>query len=84
MKEYLKEEIRKIADKTAFLRNMLLAITSGVIGIIFGLSQKKIIINFLIIGLFFTGIVVIFLIFFRINYLEQKRNELISKLKDIK
>ena len=84
MKEFLKEEIKIIADKVSFLRNMLLAITSGIVGIIFGFSQNKIIVNSLIIGLFFVGVIAVFLIFFRINFLEQKRDELILKLKDIK
>jgi len=84
MIEYIKEEIKKIADKINFLRNMLLATISGIIGIIFGLSQNKIIINSLIIGLFLVGIVIIVFISFRINYLENERDKLILKLKDKK
>jgi len=84
MREYLKEEIKKIADKTGFLRNILLAIMGGIVGIIFGFSQNKIIINSLSLGLFFVGIMTAVLISFRINYLERKRDDLILKLKDEK
>ena len=82
LNDYIKEEINIISDKVKFLRNVLLAIISGVIGLIFGFSQNKITINFLIIGLFIVGILVIFLISFRINYLETEREKLILKLKD--
>jgi len=84
MKEYLKEEIKKIADKISFLRNILLAVISGIVGIVFGFSQNKIVINSLSLGLFFVGIMTAVLISFRINYLERKREGLILKLKDEK
>ena len=84
MQEFIKEEIKIIADKISFLRNILLAVMSGVVGIIFGFSQNKIIINSIIIGLFFVGLILIFIISVRINYLEKEREKLILKLKDVK
>jgi len=83
MREFIKEEIKKIADKINFFRNMLLTLITGIIGIIFGVSQNKIVINSLSLGLFFVGIIVILLLLWRINLLEKERNILILKLKDV-
>ena len=83
MKDFLKEEIKKISDKINFLRNIFLALLSGIVGIIFGFSQNKIIINSLSISLFFIGILVTILLLFRINLLEKEKDVLILKLKDL-
>jgi len=83
MQEFIKEEIRKIADKVSFLRNIFIAIVSGLLGIVFAFSQDKIVVNSLVIALFVTGILLILVITFRINNLERKRDGLILKLKDI-
>jgi len=42
MQEFIKEEIRKISDKVSFLRNILLALISGIVGVLFGITQNKI------------------------------------------
>jgi len=39
MQEFIKEEIKKIADKVSFLRNILLI--SGIVGVLFGITQNK-------------------------------------------
>ena len=84
MREYLKEEIKLIADKVSFLRNVLLAIMSGVIGILFGISQNKINLNIGIVSLVIVGIIFTVLVAGRINLWEEKRKNLINKLKDVK
>jgi len=84
MREYLKEEIKLIADKVSFLRNVLLAIMSGVIGILFGISQNKINLNIGIVSLVIVGIIFTVLVAGRINWWEEKRKNLINKLKDVK
>jgi len=57
MQEFIKEEIRKIADKVSFLRNILLALISGIVGVLFGITQNKIILNYALIVLLILGIV---------------------------
>jgi len=83
MQEFIKEEIKIIRDKILFLRNIFIAVISGLVGIVFAFSQNKVSINFLIVSLFVMGIVVIIGIIFRIHHLEEKRNELVLKLKDL-
>jgi len=83
MKEYLKEEIKIIIDKVNFLRNILLAIISGIVGVLFGITQNKIDVNFSMILLLIVGIIFAVTIAFRINKWEEKRKGLINKLKDI-
>jgi len=84
MIEYIKEEIKIITDKISFLRNILLAIIGGIIGVLFGITQNKICINFSMISLLLIGIIFAILITMRINMWEEKRKDLINKLKDIK
>ena len=83
MKEYLKEEIKIIIDKVSFLRNILLAIISGIVGVLFGITQNKIDVNFSMILLLIVGIIFAVAIAFRINKWEEKRRNLINKLKDV-
>jgi len=84
MQEFIKEEIRKIADKVSFLRNILLALISGIVGVLFGITQNKIILNYALIVLLILGIVLGVFISIRINFWEVKRADLITKLKDLK
>jgi len=83
MKEYLKEEIKIIIDKVNFLRNILLAIISGIVGVLFGITQNKIDVNFSMILLLIVGIIFAIAMAFRINRWEEKRKNLINKLKDV-
>jgi len=82
MQEFIKEEIRKIADKVSFLRNILLALISGIVGVLFGITQNKIVFNYVV--LLGLGIVLGIFISRRINFWEEKRKALIIKLKDCK
>jgi len=84
MQEFIKEEIKKIADKVKFLRNILLALISGIAAILFGITQNKIILNYGVIILLTLGIILGIFISSRINFWEEKRKDLISKLKDLK
>jgi len=83
LNEYLKEEIKIIIDKVSFLRNILLAIISGIVGVLFGITQNKIDVNFSMILLLIVGIIFAVAIAFRINKWEEKRRNLINKLKDV-
>ena len=83
MHEFIKEEIKIIADKVSFLRNILLAVMGGIIGILFGITQNKINLNFGLITLIILGVIFAIIIINRINLWEAKRKELIDKLKDI-
>ena len=83
MQEFIKEEIKRIADKISFLRNILLALISGISGVLFAITQNKIILNFSFIILMLLGIVLGIFISIRINFWENERENLINKLKDV-
>jgi hypothetical protein len=83
MLEYLKEEIKEVRNKVNFLRNLLLALVGGLSGIIFGISQNKLVINFMLIGLLVSGMILILIFMIRISYLTEKKKKLINKLKDL-
>jgi len=81
--ESLNKKIEKIADKVKYLRTILLTLVSSLVGILFGISQNKIIINttvqfFLLIGGIFMTILVIL-----IAKLEFNRDMLINEIERI-
>ena len=81
--ESLNKKIEKIADKVKYLRTVLLTLVSSSVGILFGISQNKIIINttvqfFLLIGGIFMTILVIL-----IAKLEFNRDMLINEIERI-
>jgi hypothetical protein len=80
-KEFLIKEIDSIIDKIRFWRNLLIAILSGLAAMLFGLSQKKLIINNLTVFLFISGIILIAIITVIIKKEEEKKKKLMIKLK---
>ena len=80
-KEFLIKEIDSIIDKIRFWRNLLIAILSGLAAMLFGLSQKKLIINNLTVFLFISGIILIAIITIIIKKEEEKKKKLMIKLK---
>ena len=83
MKEFIKEEIKIIADKINFLRNVLLALMSGIIGVLFGITQNKIILNTTLLALLTIAIILVIFIVIRINIIEEERKILINQLKEM-
>ena len=83
MKDFIKEEIKLIADKINFLRNILLALMSGIIGVLFGITQNKIILDISLLALLVTAIFLVIFIVVRINLIEEEIKILINKLKEI-
>ena len=83
MKDFIKEEIKLIADKINFLRNILLVLMSGIIGVLFGITQNKIILDISLLALLVTAIFLVIFIVVRINLIEEERKILINKLKEI-
>ena len=79
--EALQKQIDQIADKVKHLRYMFIALVSGIIGLIFAISQNKIIYNIFIDLLLVFGGVLIFIISIMINKEETKRDDLIKKLE---
>ena len=82
MKDFIKEEIKLIADKINFLRNILLALISGIIGVLFGITQNKILLNISLLVLLGVAIILVIFIIVRVNSLEVERKILIKRLKE--
>ena len=79
--EALQKKIDQIADKVRHLRYILIALMSGIIGTLFGISQNKIIDNILVNIFLIAGTVVLIGISFLIRLEEKKRNKLIDELE---
>ena len=84
LKTKILEEIKLLADKYRVLNNLLLALLSGLAGIIFGITQYKVLLNFVTIIVLIIGAVSIIIISIMIKRNNKKREYLISKLKDKK
>ncbi len=80
-KEKLQKELDLILDKLRFWRYVLFAIVSGVIGVLFGLSQHKIHLNWGIIFLLFLGFIGVILSIKRIGDLTSIYDENLKLLE---
>jgi len=80
-KESLQKEIDSLLDKMKFWRSVTVSAISGIIGIIFAISQNKLIVNNITNSLIISGI---FLIIVSLKFMynrEQERIELVKKLE---
>ena len=67
-KDALIKEIDEISERVRFWHNVILALVTGVSGMLFAVSQEKIVIN---ITIWIFGIMSIAILFFAINRLER-------------
>ena len=81
--EALTKEIDRLADKVRYLRTVWLAVLSGLVGLLFGISQNKITLNLLTEIFLYGGAVVVVVVAFLITYEEKKRKKLIKELEEI-
>ena len=79
--EALQKKIDQIADKVRHLRYIVFALVSTLIGLVFGISQGKIIENIMTNLLLVLGTVIFVIISIIIKLEEDKRNTLIEKLE---
>lgn len=79
--EALQKRIDKIADKVKFLRYILFALISSNIGLIFGISQGRIIENLMSNTVLIAGTFVLVTIGIIISKEEKQRDLLIDKLE---
>ena len=82
MKEKILEEIKLLADKYRVLNNLLLALLSGLAGVVFAFSQNKLVLNFVLFFIIIIGLVSFIIISMRIFKIQKQREELIEKLKE--
>jgi len=81
--EALQKKIDQIADKVRHLRYILIALMSGIIGTVFGISQNKIIDDIIVNIFLFAGTIALMGISFLIKVEEKKRNKLIDELETV-
>jgi len=55
LRDKILEEIKLLADKYRVLNNILLALLSGLAGVVFGITQYKVILNFVTILVLIIG-----------------------------
>ncbi len=81
--EALSKEIDRIADKVRHLRTIWLTMASGIAGLLFALSQKKVKMNLVIEIFLYGGAIGVMVVSFLITYEERRRKELIKELEKI-
>ncbi|WP_457563455.1 hypothetical protein [Caminibacter pacificus] len=80
-KERIQKELDLFLEKLKFWRYVIFAIVSGVIGVIFSLSQNKIHINFSLILLLVSGFLGVVISIKRIDVLTKEYEELLEILE---
>ena len=81
MRDKVLEEIRILNDKYRILSSFLLALLSGISGLIFAFTQNKLILNFSFIFIFVIALVLMNVITYKIYNIEKERKKLLDKLK---
>jgi len=82
LKDKVLEEIKLLADKYRVLNNILLALLSGLAGVVFAFSQNKLVLNFVLFFIIVIGLFSFVVISIRIYKIQKRREELIEKLKE--
>ena len=82
MRDKILEEIKLLADKYRVLNNILLALLSGLAGVVFAFSQNKLMLNFVLFFIIVIGLFSFVIISIRIFKIQKQREELIEKLKE--
>lgn len=79
--EALQKRIDQIADRVKHLRYILIALMSGIVGIIFGISQATIKNNLIVDVLLIFGTISVIILGFMIKKEEKKRDLYIKQLE---
>jgi len=79
--EALQKKIDQVADKVRHLRYILIALMSGIVGTVFGISQNKIIDDVIVNIFLIAGTIGLVGIGILIRAEEKKRNILINELE---
>ena len=80
-KEMLQKEIDILIEKMRFWRYVILLVISGIVGVLFGLSQKKIEANSQILFFTISGFIIIFIAIKRLDSITIKTNNYLQKLE---
>ncbi len=82
MKEVIKLEIESVREKIKFYRNVLLALLIGLVSSFYNLI-KDYSENISLYSMIYVGVIISFIILFRLKLLEAEENEYIEKYKRI-
>jgi membrane associated rhomboid family serine protease len=82
--EALQKRIDQIADRVKHLRYILIALMSGIVGVVFGISQATIKNNLIVDVLLIFGTISVIVLGFMIRKEEKKRDLYIKQLEVIK
>jgi len=77
LKESIDKELNSINEKIKFYRNVLFALWSGLVWLIYNSIGAK------LVYMLFAGIMLVIGVIIRLKFLETKERTLIEKLKDL-
>ena len=82
MKEVIKLEIESVREKIKFYRNIFLALVIGIVSSFYNLIKDNSE-NMSLYSMIYLGIIISFIILFRLKLLEDEENDYIEKYKRI-
>ncbi|SFP31348.1 hypothetical protein [Hydrogenimonas thermophila] len=83
-REALQKRIEQIADRVRHLRYILIVLMSGIIGVVFGISQETVKDNIIVNTLLILGTIGVIVLGFMIRKEERKRDLFIKQLEVVK
>ena len=83
-KERIQKELDLLLEKIRFWRYVILAIISGLVGMLFAASQHKLILGLAVSAFFITGFIGILIAIKRLGSIDLNYKELLNELEKVK
>ncbi len=83
MKDFISKNIDILMEEKRFIHNLMVALLSGMGGIVFGLISKKLVLNLGIIILITIGLFILVILIVLKNNISFEQDKFLEKLKDL-
>ena len=84
MKDFITKNIDILMEEKRFIHTLLVALLSGLVGIVFGIISKKLILDLGIIILITIGLFILIILIVLKNNISSEQDKFLEKLKDLK
>ena len=83
MKDFIIKNIDILMEEKRFIHNLMVALLSGMAGIVFGLISNKLVLNLGIIILITIGLFILVILIVLKNNISFEQDKFLEKLKDL-
>ena len=83
MKDFISKNMDILMEEKRFIHNLMVALLSGMAGIVFGLISKKLVLNLGIIILITIGLFILVILIVLKNNISFEQDKFLEKLKDL-